>query len=133
MTWKAEEPCRFGFIGAAFFQGMKDDLLFHFFETNAIIGQDHAELSRLKRRLFGQVGVEKMKMITNNRFFIFQQDHTFDAVAQLAYVSRPRMIHQESLGFGIEASELFPIFIVELLHERMCKRQDILAPLAQRW
>jgi hypothetical protein len=38
-----EESRRFGFIGAAFFERLKDDLLFYLIETNASIRQDYAE------------------------------------------------------------------------------------------
>ena len=71
-------------------------------------------------------------MASHDHVVIFQQDDPFNAVAQFADVSGPRMVEQELFGLGIEAAKLFPVLIVELLHKYTGKRKDILTPLAQR-
>jgi hypothetical protein len=52
-----EESRRFGFIGAASFECLQDDLLFYLIETNASIGQDYGKFLRLNGALLDPVRV----------------------------------------------------------------------------
>lgn len=132
MAGELEESRRFGFIGAASFECLQDDLLFYLIETNASIGQDYRKFLRLNGALLDPVRVEKLKMASHDHVVIFKQDDPFDGVAKFSYIAGPRMIHQKVLGLGIEASEFLPVFVVELFHKYTGKQKDILTPFAQR-
>src|SRR5208337_2944542 len=132
VAWKLEESRRFGFIGAAFSECLKDYFPFYLFETYASIRQHDAEFLRLKGAWLDPIGVKKVKMTPHDHVVIFQQDYPFNTVAQFAYVAGPRMGNQKLFGLGIEAAKLFTVLVVELLHKYTGKLQDVLSPLAQR-
>ena len=134
-AFEAEGFSGVGHVVVILFQDCKQRFAFEGFDA---LGQDAADEGAGELRVAGSAGRNgglRKSALDGGRLnfvFIFEKQHAFDDVAQLANIAGPRVALEFGDRFGRKGTRLPVILFIELLDEVLSEHANIFAAFAQR-